>query len=61
MQVAATSKGYFGAIREPGDVFEVPAGVTGSWFAPVPKAPPEKPKPKVSAKPDPAGDDEPII
>lgn len=32
VEVVATAKGYYGAIREPGDKFEVPQGTTGSWF-----------------------------
>jgi len=64
MKVVATEKGYLGWIREPGDEFDVPEGVTGSWFKPVaepPKAEPAKPKGK-GKTPDPAGDDdEPII
>ncbi len=35
MRVIATKTGYFGKVREPGDEFEVPAGTSGSWFAPV--------------------------
>ena len=35
MKVVAHAKGYFGGqIREVDDEFEVPANVTGSWFAP---------------------------
>ena len=32
MKVIATAKGYYGQIREPGDVFEVPKGATATWF-----------------------------
>lgn len=35
MRVVAHSIGYFGAIRNAGDEFEVPDGAKGSWFAPV--------------------------
>lgn len=39
MKVIATKMGYFGALRQPGEEFEVPAGTKGSWFHPVgPKA-----------------------
>lgn len=38
MKVTATAKGFYGSIREPGDVFEVADGLTGSWFTPVPVA-----------------------
>lgn len=34
MRVVANSIGYLGALRVAGDEFEVPEGVTGSWFAP---------------------------
>lgn len=63
MKVVATMKGYLGSIREPGDVFEVPDGLTGSWFKPEPVEPkaPEKAKaPKKAAAADP-GEDEAII
>lgn len=34
MKVRAIAKGYIGGIvRNPGDVFEVDAGVTADWFA----------------------------
>lgn len=35
MRVIATKRGFFGALREPGDEFEVPQGTEGSWFEPV--------------------------
>lgn len=39
MRVIAIAQGYGGkdkhAIREPGDVFEVPEGSKASWFKPV--------------------------
>lgn len=42
-KVVATQRGYFGRIlREPGDVFGVPDGVTGSWFEPVGGKPAEE-------------------
>lgn len=68
MQVIATARGYLGAIREPGDVFEVEDGLTASWFTPVEtkdKAPDKGGKQKSKRGADPAlnasdGDD-PII
>jgi hypothetical protein len=67
MEVIATARGYLGAIREPGDVFEVEDGLTGSWFKPTEtsgKAPEKSPKQKPRKGGDPslndAGDD-PII
>lgn len=41
MKVKAIAKGYFGSLRDTGDVFEVPTGTAGSWFAPVDDAPVE--------------------
>lgn len=35
MKVRAIARGYYGRLREPGDVFDVKDGETGSWFAPV--------------------------
>lgn len=35
MKVIATAKGYYGALIEPGQEFEVPEGTNGSWFEPV--------------------------
>lgn len=36
MKVIATKKGFDGkALREPGDVFDMPDGTKGSWFEPV--------------------------
>lgn len=64
MKVVATAKGYLGSIREPGDVFDVPEGTTGSWFDPVPVEPKAAEKPKGKGKaPEPkeAVEDEPII
>lgn len=62
MQVITLKAGYFGKLREVGEVFEVDEGVTASWFVPVgvagQTATPEgaepvvqKPKPKSAAKP----------
>lgn len=35
-EVRATERGYYGSVvREPGEVFNVADGVTGSWFEPV--------------------------
>lgn len=42
MKVTATKQGYFGKLREPGDVFEVPEGEKASWFEPVPVEEPKK-------------------
>ena len=66
MRVIAIKEGFFGGKRvRAGQVFEVPAGAKGKWFAPA--APLEKPKaeskvePKVKVKPpkaaEPAADD----
>ena len=30
--VKASAKGYFGGPRDPGDVFQVPAGSKATWF-----------------------------
>lgn len=39
MKVIALKAGYFGKLRQPGDVFDVPEGSKASWFEPVePKA-----------------------
>lgn len=35
MQVRALQAGFFGGRRRAGDVFEVPEGTKGKWFAPV--------------------------
>lgn len=35
--VRATKKGFYGVVRDPGEVFQVPAGSKGSWFVPVEK------------------------
>lgn len=44
MKVIATAKGYYGFLRQPGDVFEVPNGTKGSWIEPYKetKAAPQK-------------------
>ena len=34
MQVVALRTGYHESLRLEGDIFDVPAGVTGSWFLP---------------------------
>lgn len=39
MKVTARFKGYYGQIREVGEVFDVPEGTKGSWFDPVPASP----------------------
>ena len=53
-EVIATKQGYYGKLREPGETFEVPAGLKAGWFAPVDKA--ESKKPATAKKPPPAGD-----
>ena len=50
MEVIATKTGYHGKLRNPGDRFDVPAGETASWFAPVVQE--EIKRPKRGAKPD---------
>lgn len=47
MQVKAIKQGFFGAIREAGEEFEVPDGTkSASWFVPVkPEKPVKPPKP----------------
>nr|DAK35326.1 MAG TPA: hypothetical protein [Caudoviricetes sp.] len=34
IRVIALADGFYGCLRRRGDVFEVPAGETASWFAP---------------------------
>ena len=55
MRVTATKEGFDGqVIRRPGEEFDMPDGVTGSWFEPVPAEPKPKraePKPKRAAEP----------
>lgn len=65
MKVVATARGYLGAIREPGDTFDVPDGTKGSWFNPVADVPVEAPVKvgKSKGKPDPndTGEDGQVI
>ena len=65
MKVVANQRGYLGAIREPGDTFEVPDGTKGSWFDPVPEVPVAAPtkagKPKGKPDPNDTGDDDQVI
>lgn len=35
MKVRAIRTGFYGGRRRPGAVFDVPEGITGSWFVPV--------------------------
>ena len=37
VKVRAISKGFDGVVRNPGEVFYMPAGSKGSWFVPVEK------------------------
>lgn len=49
MVVVATKVGFFRKLREPGEIFEVPDGVTASWFKPVGhEAKPETPARKAA-------------
>lgn len=60
MRVVANSKGYFGAVREAGEEFEVPDGTKGSWFAPVavlPEKAPGKGAKRPVPEPHPLGDE----
>lgn len=52
MKVIATKPGYFGKLREPGDIFEVPDGETASWFHAVKPADKKPKEPKPSDKPE---------
>lgn len=52
MKVKAVKQGYFGKLREAGDVFEVPDGSKASWFEAV--EPAEKPQARKAAKQEPA-------
>ena len=45
MRVIATRTGYSDTVRQPGDVFEVPDGLTGSWFEAVPEGAADSPEP----------------
>lgn len=44
MKVIATKQGYFGKLREAGDVFEVPDDTKASWFEPAEKTATKKSK-----------------
>jgi hypothetical protein len=44
MKVVALKSGFFGKLRQAGDVFEVPDGTRGSWFRPDPASSPPPPK-----------------
>lgn len=50
MQVKAIFRGYHGALREPGDVFDVPKGSKATWFEPI-AAQEEKKAPKGTEPP----------
>lgn len=58
MKVIALKQGYFGKLRQPDDVFEVPDGTKGSWFHPVKQEAPAKgvKKPEAAAGEKPADD-----
>lgn len=58
MKVIALKQGYFGKLRQPDDVFEVPDGTKGSWFQPVKQEAPAKggKKPEAPASEKPADD-----
>ena len=58
MNVIATAKGYYDALREIGDVFEVPDGTTGTWFEVNAVADADAPKPKGRGKAAKADDEE---
>jgi len=38
MKVIAIKQGYFGKLREPDEVFEVPDGEKATWFVPADKS-----------------------
>lgn len=42
MKVIATARGYYGHLREPGDVFDVEDGSKATWFKPPTKKEAEK-------------------
>lgn len=42
-RVIATREGFYQQWRNPGDVFDVPADVKGSWFEPAPAGDAEAP------------------
>ena len=51
MKVKALDRGYHGALREPGDEFDVPEGSKATWFEPTaPEV--EKKKPEGRKKPE---------
>lgn len=51
MKVIASKQGYHGALRAPGDVFDVPEGQRATWFDPA--AAQEEKKPPKREKPEP--------
>lgn len=51
MRVKATKLGFYGGRRQPGDEFDVPEGLKGSWFEPVVVAEPA-PQPEESEQSD---------
>lgn len=51
MKVIATAPGFFGSRRRKGDLFDVPAGTTAKWFAPVASVAPAAPRTAPVAKP----------
>ena len=53
MQVRALAFGFFGGRRRPGDVFDVPEGTKGTWFAPVTASEAKAPAGKKPAAPQP--------
>lgn len=62
MQVEATARGYFGVIREPGEVFEVPEGEKAAWWKPLKKGKakdPDEPPEEDTAEPE-SADLEPV-
>ncbi len=52
MEVIATAKGYYLALREPGDKFEVPDDFKSKWFEPTDSAKAEKKGSKAEKKAD---------
>jgi hypothetical protein len=51
VRVKAIAVGFYpDTLRQPGEVFEVPEGLTGSWYVPVPKDEPVVEKPKVESR-----------
>lgn len=49
--VVAIARGYFGELRDEGDVFQVPEGAKGSWFRPVTDADVAADAPEEAEKP----------